>query len=192
MSARKASITCVIGWFSANNFNAQGMPAVGTKALEANVSGKIITNPIHCTASIERAKSPMTAASHENANVNNITRQLIKSQSVNVASGLKPTKSATKIMMTEETIFRTKSAVTCPNNTAPLNIGSDLNLSTMPRWRSVATERDVVSEPKAAICTKIPATKKFTYVVPPVSIAPPNTYRNRSMNIIGCRVSPRS
>lgn len=42
-NARTASITRVIGWFSANTLNAVGMPSVGTKAELAKVEGKRVT-----------------------------------------------------------------------------------------------------------------------------------------------------
>ncbi|HRP47602.1 MAG TPA: hypothetical protein PLT07_08640 [Trueperaceae bacterium] len=78
-------------------------------------------------------------------------------------------------MISDESVLRTRSATTCPVSTAELVMGKDLKRSMMPFFRSFATESEVVVAPNAAICTRIPATRKFTYTMPPVLMAPPNT-----------------
>jgi len=47
ISERTLSITSVIGWFSAKPRNHGTIDSAGTKALLANVSGKMITNVNH-------------------------------------------------------------------------------------------------------------------------------------------------
>jgi len=156
-----ASMITVIGWFSAKTFRPDGMVSVLTKALLANVSGNIITNVNHWTASTLLAITPMIAANQENARVNNKIIPPITSQSAILAFDLKPITSPVTSITIVDIEFLNKSDTTWPFNTAKLDIGNDLNLSTIPFCKSFATEIAVVVEPKATVWMIIPAIRKF-------------------------------
>lgn len=136
--ARIVSITCVNGWFSANARRAAGIVSVGTKALDINVSGKIITKPTHWAASRLFTINPRIADSQDIARVKITASPTTNSHSCKPAFGRNPTKNPTRIIIMPEIILRNKSAVMWPIKRALLAIGRDLKRSIMPSFISTA------------------------------------------------------
>ena len=63
-------------------------------------------------------------------------------------------------MRTTWNTITTVSAAVRPASTADRTIGSDLNRSISPFWRSSASPTPVCSAAKIAVCTKMPGIRK--------------------------------
>ena len=66
-SWRHAAASEDIGFHSAIGWSQPGMPWVGTKALEMNVSGRKMMNPVCCAASGLRSTMPRQTPAQVNA-----------------------------------------------------------------------------------------------------------------------------
>src|SRR5689334_18581060 len=66
-SPRHAAASDDIGFHSAIGWSQPGMPCVGTKALEMNVSGRKMMNPVCCAASALRRTMPRQTPAQVNA-----------------------------------------------------------------------------------------------------------------------------
>ncbi len=165
----------VSGWCSANACIQPGIDSTGTYALETNVSGNT-SSAIPCAAWALPANSPSVMNSHSNANPNTThspnARQRVRRGPVHPEADGEPDRDRDDRGPTRA---QAVSASARPARTELRGIGSDFSRSTNPCSRSSATP---VAAPMPENSTPVvtnPGTRKSTYRIPPMSIAPPNT-----------------
>ena len=161
-SSRHAATIVETGFHSAKYWSAFGIPVVGAKALERNVSGKTVRKTSEFATRASRTESPMRTPIHDIAKPKRRRKRNPPMIERIEELGRHPTRNPARPITTRTTTLRAESPRARPTTTAEREIGSDLNRSISPFSISCARPTAVPASVNATVWTKIPGIKSWT------------------------------
>ena len=150
------------GFHSAKYCRIFGIPVVGAKAFDRNVSGNTAINTTELATRASRTESPIKipiqAIANPKSNRNRKPKKIFRTPEV----GRQPTIKPVIPITVSTTTFSNPSPSARPKTTALREIGSDLKRSIRPFCISSAKPTAVPASVKATVWTKIPGINNWT------------------------------